>query len=250
MHDAFKAWDNVSEPLDDTEMRIHDGAARDQLAQRANRYLSDLRGMFPYTIPARGGVVMEVGSGLGWIMQAALAQLEPRSIIGLDVAPSMIAKARIRLRRDRVDDGRLGFLLYDGVTIPVRDDSVDYVYSVAALQHVPKIYVYNLLLEIKRILSPRGFCVIHLLAFSHIRNNYPVFAEEIRHQIKGDPVHWHHFYAFDELLYVLADGVGASQIDIVDGDMSICCAFGKTGPAFHRPELPGEAHLAVVRRAR
>src|SRR5262245_33854941 len=168
MHDAFKTWDMSGEPLEDTEMRIHDGVPRERLIERGESYLRSLRGMFPWSVPPPESIVLEVGSGLGYVMQAALRQLAPRQVVGLDVAPSMVTKARARLRRDGLDDPRLGFLLYDGVRIPLRDDSVDYVYSVAALQHVPKLYVYNLLFEIKRVLCVGGFCAIHLLAFSHI----------------------------------------------------------------------------------
>ena len=46
--------------------------------------------------------------------------------------------------------------------------------------------------------------------------------------------YWHHFYAFDELLTVLAYGVEAKQIEIVDGAVSIWVSYAKTGPAFHR----------------
>lgn len=248
MHAAFKAWDRASEPLETTELRIHDGAPRDELRKRANWYLNTLRHLFPWSIPKPGAVVMEVGSGLGYVMEAALQQFEPRRVIGLDVAPSMIEKAMARLQRDRVGDPRLEFLLYDGVTIPLPDSSVDYLYSVAALQHVPKVYVYNLFLEIKRILSPTGFCAIHLLSCNNIREHSRSvpFAQEIGSQLRGEDTHWHHFYAFDELLRVLADGVEARQLDIVDGEVSIWTCFAKTGPAFRRPDLSAEAHLPRI----
>jgi ectoine hydroxylase-related dioxygenase (phytanoyl-CoA dioxygenase family)/SAM-dependent methyltransferase len=192
--------------------------------------------------------MLDIGSGLGYVMEAALQQCEPRRVIGLDVAPSMIEKAKARLQRDRVDDPRLEFLLYDGVTIPLPDNSVDYVYSVAALQHVPKVYVYNLFLEIKRILAPNGYCGIHLLSCNNIREHSRAvpFAQEIGSQLRGDDTHWHHFYSFDELLCVLADGVEAKQIDIVDGEVSIWASFAKAGPTYHRPDLPDEAHLPRV----
>jgi ubiquinone/menaquinone biosynthesis C-methylase UbiE len=225
-------------------MRIHDGAPRERLVQRGQDYVGSLRRIFPYAVPRPGALVMEIGSGLAYVMQAAMEQLAPRQLIGLDVAPSMAQKARARLARDGLLDSRLGFLLYDGVSIPLRDDSVDYVYSVAALQHVPKNYVYNLLFEIKRILAPDGFCALHFLSYSHIANHCVPFVEEVQNQLASRAVHWHHFYSFDELFYVLADGVGAKQIDIADGAMSISAAFGKSGPTFHREDLAAETHLA------
>lgn len=249
MHAAFKAWDRASEPLETTELRIHDGAPRENLGKRAHWYLDTLRHLFPWSTPAPDTVVLEIGSGLGYVMEAALAQYDPRRMIGLDVAPSMIEKAKARLQRDGATDSRLEFLAYDGMQIPLPDSSVDYVYSVAALQHVPKVYVYNLFLEIKRILSPTGFCGIHLLSCNNIREHSRVvpFEREMANQLGGEDTHWHHFYSFDELLCVLADGVEAKQIDIVDGEVSIWASFAKTGPPFHRSDIQKETHLAQLR---
>jgi SAM-dependent methyltransferase len=252
VHDAFKAWDRPDEPLEATELRIHDGAPIDGLRPRADWYLSTLHYLFPWATPKAGAVVMEIGSGLGYVLQAALERLAPRRIVGLDVAPSMIDKAKARLQRDRVADPRVEFLLYDGVQIPLADASVDYIYSVASLQHVPKVYVYNLFLEIKRLLSPTGFCCIHLLSCNNIREHSRSvpFAQEIGSQLRAENTHWHHFYAFDELLCVLADGVEAKQIDIVDGEVSIWVSFAANGPTFHRQELADESHLSRVREGK
>jgi ectoine hydroxylase-related dioxygenase (phytanoyl-CoA dioxygenase family)/ubiquinone/menaquinone biosynthesis C-methylase UbiE len=250
MHAAFKAWDRTDEPLETTELRIHDGAPLEGLRKRGHWYLNTLRQLFPWSAPEPGAVLLEIGGGLGYVMEAALEQFAPQRVIGLDVAPSMIEKAEARLRRDGVSDPRLEFMLYDGVTIPLADDSIDYVYSVAALQHVPKVYVYNLLLEIQRILAPQGYCSLHLLSCNNIREHSRLvpFAQEIRSQLRGEDTHWHHFYAFDELLCVLADGVEAKQIDIVDGEVSIWASFAKTGDTFHRADLPCEAHLPIARQ--
>ena len=250
MHAAFKAWDRVDEPLETTELRIHDGAPLDGLRQRGHWYLNTLRHLFPWASPKPEAILLDIGSGLGYVMEAALEQFAPRRVIGLDVAPSMIEKAKARLGRDGVSDPRLEFVHYDGVTIPLADDSVDYVYSVAALQHVPKVYVYNLLLEIKRILTPTGHCCVHLLSCNNIREHSRLvpFAQEIGSQLRGEDTHWHHFYSFDELLCVLADGVEAKQIDIVDGEVSIWASFGKSGDTFHRADLPREAHLPLMRQ--
>ena len=248
MHAAFKAWDRASEPLEITELRIHDGVQARGLRERGQWYIKTLDQLFPWASPQPGAVALEIGSGLGYVMQATMERFAPRRLIGLDVAPSMIEKAKARLLRDGVTDARLEFMLYDGVTIPLADDSIDYVYSVASLQHVPKVYVYNLLLEIRRILSPHGYCCLHLLSCNNIRGHSKLvpFAQEIRSQLLGEDTHWHHFYAFDELLAVLADGVEAKQIEIVDGEVSIWASFAKTGDTFRRPDLPNESHLSIV----
>src|ERR1700690_3830 len=100
MHAAFKAWDRASESLETTELRIHDGTPLKGLRERADWYLNTLRQIFPWSVPKQDAVLMEVGSGLGYLMQAAAEKYGPRRVIGLDVAPSMIAKAKARLERD------------------------------------------------------------------------------------------------------------------------------------------------------
>jgi len=51
MHAAFKAWDRASEPLETTELRIHDGAPLEELPKRAQWYLTTLQQLFPWTTP-------------------------------------------------------------------------------------------------------------------------------------------------------------------------------------------------------
>ena len=244
MHDAFKTWDWASETVEDTERRIHDGVPVEQLRPRANRYIDALSAYFPWSVPHPEGHVVEIGSGLAYVMETAARRFRPRMLTGIDVAPAMVAKAKARLHRDQIDDPRLQFLVYDGISIPLADDSVDYVYSVATLQHIPKPYVFNLMFEIKRIMSPSGFCALHFLAYSQLRSQVKAipFAEDVRRQLAGAESHWHHFYSFDELLHVLADGIDVKEIDIVE-DEALWVSFGKRGATFHRPRLPEETHV-------
>src|SRR5262249_207417 len=51
MHAAFQAWDRASEPLETTELRIHDGVQPSELRQRADWYLDTLDHLFPWAIP-------------------------------------------------------------------------------------------------------------------------------------------------------------------------------------------------------
>ena len=111
---------------------------------------------------------MEVGSGVGYMLQAAVRRTNPSRIIGLDVAEGMIKLAKERLARDNITDSRIEFLLYDGVTIPLPDNSIDFIYSIATIQHIPRICVYNLLVELLRVLKPSGYCSLQTFAYSHL----------------------------------------------------------------------------------
>jgi 2-polyprenyl-3-methyl-5-hydroxy-6-metoxy-1,4-benzoquinol methylase len=69
---AFETWDRADESLEITEQRIHDGASTAQeLVERGHWYINTFKHLFPYTTPKPGARILDVGSGLGYIMQAA-----------------------------------------------------------------------------------------------------------------------------------------------------------------------------------
>jgi 2-polyprenyl-3-methyl-5-hydroxy-6-metoxy-1,4-benzoquinol methylase len=227
---AFKAWDQAKESLEDVEMRIHDGVPRQKLHARAAGYVDSLCRHFPQAMPRPECVVMEIGSGVGYILEAAHRKFRPRRLIGLDVAPAMIAKAQQRLARDKVEISP-SFVLYDGVTIPLKSKSLDFIYSVACLQHIPKPHVYNLFGEILRLLKVDGSAALHLLSFETLKlwTSYN-FRDEIAQQLIGAKAHWHHFYSAEELSCVLEYGYGAARLKIVETpDGSIWASFGPKG---------------------
>jgi len=221
---AAQTWDKT-ESLADTNRRIHDGASGDaELRARANTYVSHLVfGNYPHATPRAGADILEIGSGVGWIMAAMNEHLSardasPKSIVGLDIAPNMLAKAKERLG----ERPPYGFQLYDGLKVPFEDRSLDLIYSVACLQHVPRPYVFNLFFEIRRLLRPRGFAVLHFLSTDCLKQQEPLhpWRTEVDNQIRGLEAHWHHFYTEKELRDVLAitgfgyvavkdDGVGS-----------------------------------------
>ena len=54
-----------------------------------------------------------------------------------------------------------------------------------------------------------------------------LFAREINQQVQSLPGHWHHYYTEEELVNVLAWGIGASGIDIAEVAGSLYVTFGK-----------------------
>jgi ubiquinone/menaquinone biosynthesis C-methylase UbiE len=208
---AAKAWEVENEDLDAVNRRIHDGVKEAvELQHRADKYVDQLFNRFNY-VNWDIETALEIGSGTGFIMEALERRTRPagngRKIIGLDISNSMIAKARERLRNSPyLQSGLFDFALYDGVNVPFPADHFDLIYSVAALQHIPKPYVYNLFFEIKRILKPRGTAILHFLPFSSLERQEKMipWKVEIEQQIGLRPGrHWHHFYSEEELDAVL-----------------------------------------------
>jgi SAM-dependent methyltransferase len=225
-HVAFRTWEATDESLSAVEARIHDGVPQEQLHQRADGYLDTLETLFPQARPRSDGQLMEIGVGVGYIMEAAVRRYSPNRIVGLDIASGMIEKARQRLERDGVDTRAIEFVHYDGVSAPLPSASFDFIYSVASLQHAPRPYCFRAMMEAHRLIKPSGSVCIHLLAYSHFKEHITpeLFSQEIDRQIQGREEHWHHYYSRDEIEAVLTYGVGARDLRVQEqgGSLFIC----------------------------
>lgn len=241
---AAKTWDRI-EPLQETSRRIHDGAdGVSKLQERAIWYVEQLLfGNFPQSLPSAEANILEIGSGLGWIMEAMNEYLcgldsPPKTITGLDIAPNMLAKARLRLGQR----APFAYQSYDGIHVPFDDCSLDLIYSVACLQHVPRPSVFNLFLEIKRLLKDDGFAVLHFLSTDALerQETFIPWRIEIDNQIYGKEAHWHHYYTSKELTDVLMitgfpyvvvrdDGAGCLVACVSSTPLSLPRNFDRTG---------------------
>jgi ubiquinone/menaquinone biosynthesis C-methylase UbiE len=227
VHPAFRTWEAVNESLESVEARIHDGVPRTQLHERADVLLDTFAALFPGREPAPGSDVMEIGSGVAYIMEAAMRRYAPRRIVGLDIAAGMIEKAQLRLERDGVDTRAVEFVHYDGVNVPLPSASFDLIYSVSALQHAPRPYCFRALIEANRLVRPGGTVFVHLLSYAHLGHGFGrgQFIEEIDRQIRDDEGHWHHFYSSEEIDAVLRYGVDVKDLEIVDQGGALYIAF-------------------------
>jgi len=113
--DGYKqAWVRPS-TLESLNRRIHDGVPLEELGARAaDRRDTFFELLFPYARPAEGSKVLELGPGVGWIMEAMLDRYPIGEITGLDVSPVMIEQAQ-----ERWHDDRAKYVLYDGLHVPL-----------------------------------------------------------------------------------------------------------------------------------
>jgi 2-polyprenyl-3-methyl-5-hydroxy-6-metoxy-1,4-benzoquinol methylase len=210
---------------------IHDGVKLEkELVERGDGLINFLFSPFPDLKLPTGFRALEIGSGLGYIMEALERYaghqgLQADCIIGLDLAAALLGKAKARLSRRPFE-----FLHYDGVHIPLENGSLDFVYSIATLQHVPKPFVYNLFFEIKRLLSPTGFSLLHLMSFNHIPHCIQPWAEIVSDQVKGGErsTGWIYFYSAEELRWVLGDGTGFKDVQVVEVGESIAVCVARS----------------------
>jgi SAM-dependent methyltransferase len=201
---------------------IHDGVTGEKLLnERADWYIRLLFDPYPDLKLKPNFRALEIGSGVGYIMQALARYgcsdgVAADRIIGVDIAAPMLEKATARVGRGPPFE----FLQYDGVHVPLEDGSLDFIYSVATLQHIPKEYVFNLFFEIKRLLSPTGFSLFQVLGFDHISVHHrpggsPPWEQMVRNQIKSDGrSQWMYFYSESELVQVLDAGMGFADVRV------------------------------------
>jgi len=125
---------------------IFDGFKRRWLRERRRRKVGrayDMALEIARAIP-RGSKVLDVGCGNGFIAHHLSAMLGV-SVVGIDVMPK--TEASIDYRR------------YDGVHIPLADNSVDAVLLCYVLHHAQDIQV--MLTEVKRVLRRGGSAIIY-----------------------------------------------------------------------------------------
>jgi ubiquinone/menaquinone biosynthesis C-methylase UbiE len=237
---TYAATWQADESLEELNERIHDGVPVDKLLDRARSYRDWLFGEFPEAAPGPGAAVMELGSGVGWIMQAMLEGYAFESITGLDISANMIKRAQ-----ERFSDPRACFVLYDGLTMPFPDGHFKVIYSVAAMQHIEKHAAFLLFEELHRCLAPGGHAIIHLLAVEHIPVAAVDYHTECLQHVHDEPTHWHHYYAFDELFVLFSEVIGASDLDLVYEEGSFLVHFSKGGAnRYRRESLLAERHVA------
>jgi len=236
-HPNIEAWRKEGD-LETLQETIHDGVPDEQLRTRARSYRDSMfQLLYPQARPRAGDRVLEIGPGVGWIMEAVLeTSPELAAIVGLDVSPE-ISKAGLK----RWTDPRAHFVSYDGLRWPFADDSLDVIYSCAAIQHVEKHFAFFIFSEAYRTLKPGGHAVLHVMSVHHMSHAAVPYEEEARHHVESrTDLWWHHYYSYDELFSLLSEVIGVDDLDIqpmgtVD---AFCVHFSKkTGNRFARPEV-------------
>jgi ubiquinone/menaquinone biosynthesis C-methylase UbiE len=101
--------------------------------------------------------VLDVGCGTGEVTLLAKTRAKHGSVYGIDPAPEMIAVARKKAARKRLEiDFRVGVI----EALPFPDSSIDVVTSSLMMHHLPENLKVRGLAEIHRVLKPGGRLLI------------------------------------------------------------------------------------------
>jgi ubiquinone/menaquinone biosynthesis C-methylase UbiE len=100
-----------------------------------------------------GESVLDVGCGTGEVTLAAKTRAKHGTVYGIDPAPEMIAVARKKAARKKLDiDFRVGVI----EALPFPDSSIDVVTSSLMMHHLPDGLKVRGLAEVFRVLKPGG----------------------------------------------------------------------------------------------
>jgi MPBQ/MSBQ methyltransferase len=138
----FGYWPNPF--FDDRKITI---AERIACSKEMYRVMGDLLGIL------QNQNILEVGCGLGYGSAFLSQEYKPKLVVGLDISPEQIARAK-KYQVSGILDGKLRFALGEAESLPFLDNSFDYIVSVEAAQHFESIDLFSK--EASRILKPDG----------------------------------------------------------------------------------------------
>lgn len=128
---------------------------------------SQLRKRFqpPEELAARSGIregmqVLDLGCGSGAMTPGVARVVGPQGrVYALDIQVAMLRRLRAKLAKPENQDLRnLAPVIANAQRLPFRDESLDLVYSLAAIQEMPN--PQEALQEVKRVLKPDGILAI------------------------------------------------------------------------------------------
>lgn len=118
-----------------------------------------------------GEQVLDIGCGTGTLAILAKQRVGEAGVVhGVDAAPEMIARARLKAKRAGVE-----LVLAEGVAqaLPLPDSAVDVVLSTLMLHHLPRKARPEIVREIKRVLKPGGrFLVVDFVKSASRRRSF------------------------------------------------------------------------------
>ncbi|MFT5284486.1 MAG: ubiquinone/menaquinone biosynthesis C-methylase UbiE [Planctomycetota bacterium] len=175
------------------------------------------------------GRILDIGTGPGHIPFMVCEQIADCTLVGIDLAKTMLVYAE-RHRATSPHKDRIEFKLADAKSLAFEDNSFDTVYSNTILHHIPD--PHSFLVEARRVLKPDGALLIRdlfrpesperalELVAMHIANGTPEQKELFRASL-------HAAFTLDELR-ALANAAGLVDATISqDSDRHVSMRIAK-----------------------
>jgi 2-polyprenyl-3-methyl-5-hydroxy-6-metoxy-1,4-benzoquinol methylase len=170
-----------------------------------------------HNVEVRHNKALDFGCGVGRLTQALARYFD--SVDGLDIAPSMIQLAN---RYNSFGD-RVHYYLNNSEDLSnFSEDSYDFIYTTDVLQHIPPKQSLNYLIELIRILSPKGILIFQLPSenLNIIYNLLYILGisnalVNLYGKTKHIPIMEYHYVKLDHVMYFLKEH-GAVLINTID----------------------------------
>lgn len=114
----------------------------------------------------RDGIVLDAGCGYGRIAKYLLPQRTFKEWIGVDLSEVMLRKFQAMLHEHQWSTP-VRLIRSDLKAIPIQEEAVDIIVTVAVLLHCPRGEVPKIISEFYRVLRPGG-CLIALVSFPNV----------------------------------------------------------------------------------
>jgi len=156
MNDYAKEWDRMAKEDAKTAILNPGRKITDEEFEASGKGDAELVAEFIYPNPS--SLVLDLFCGIGRVMKHASSNY--RTIIGLDGSNEMLSVAKLYCPVNHLK--KCSFVHCDWFDLPFPDAAFDGCYSLLGLQHVDKHHAMKYILEIARVLKPRGRCVVGL----------------------------------------------------------------------------------------
>jgi ubiquinone/menaquinone biosynthesis C-methylase UbiE len=140
--EAFQAWALTYDQTMSKELERYAGITHQGMLDRLLQ-LAQLK---------NGDLVLDVGTGTGWLAIRCALAVEGGQIIGVDITPEMLAQAALNAEKVGVRE-KVQFGLASAMDLPYPDHHFDVVLSSLALHHTT---LPQALAEMVRVLKPGG----------------------------------------------------------------------------------------------
>jgi len=129
--------------------------------------------------------VLDFGCGVGRVTQPLSRHFT--NVIGVDIAPSMIAQARALDR-----EGRCQFIVNDRADLSLfPDHQFDFIYSNIVLQHMRPVYSTGYIREFCRVLAPGGVAVFQVPSLCKLPPEPWSWKDAVRPLLPSPLLHWY-----------------------------------------------------------
>jgi len=164
---------------------------------------------------------LDFGCGVGRLTQALGGHFN--NVVGVDIAPSMIAQAGALNRLGE----RCQYFLNDAPNLKIfNKDSFDFIYSKYVLQHMTQTYVIGYLNEFLRVLATQGVLVFQLPSEYHPEREHRTTKQAVARmaprklldtyrKLRNKPIMEMHPIPRDQIIQVL-ESAGARVVHVAD----------------------------------